>query len=682
MDKGKEEVDFFGGNTELRDVYDNEIQAETDQLAILKELLLKDADAKNAPAEISIYSEAHQTGIKKHKYCDAHDHRTIAFDLLNSDERKSILKEAVEKTHADVSEQLGSQFDPDSELPLDERSGATLILTAVSINDTFSASGRLEKRIALFTTASLGDSSAYVMLRDKKTGLVTYTTRLNRYLHSPTDPDELERLQNIDPKAVFVQNGHPKIGKSESSVTAGFGISRDKDLIRREAQISVKGISYDPEKQELIFISGSDGLTEKISGKHEPVDSLYLEHMVNQYSQEKPGMTLGDYLLMKANERIKDLKPKTGDDTTVMVANLTDSTNAPQLFCLCDGSGLHGDKVAQVAVSSVVKNSLELTQQRVITKKIQEQKFSEVEKTKALDAMQLEPQDFETPFDFKLRIVNGWLNTDEFISRFKQEAILLDALKEFDSGVGPAEHFKEFEDELTPFLEIMCEHSSNPDEFNPGFTLKKAKDQLEKQLKENPNSLLLQGLDTAVSRNLAALVGDATIKSSTDDALSQLHEQLEFYLNEIKSELNEPIQIQTNDRAFYQLKTKGVDSFELKSTELTKLSEGFDNAMKKLQSHEMNHCANSSTLKSAKQDIIQELNKVSRTIAMKNFVSSFRKTIYEIGSRISIREEARNYYKSRAEYVEQKSGRMLQLREDIKAVKDEIAPETKKPFKR
>lgn len=299
-----------------------ETEAENVKLAEQKALLAQANQNPHKPKPVEL-SDAELTGTRRRNAEsteDAHAHATInGFSEKPPAEQERILKATYAAEQARV-----------AQLPEAQKAGCTAVTTL-----TWTVT-RDNKKVVKFVTANLADSSAFIFIRNKQTGVISKSQRLNKSLQNFADAVERQRVEALG-KIVTVKSGTARV--EGIAVARGFGDvnERDNKFMGRVPDISFDEFTLEHD-EELIFITGCDGLTEESSlVKFTEIDAIYLANKLHQYDATgaEDKRKLAEFL---ADEARKD---GSTDDITVMTRVYDSNTQdgEAELFCIFDGHG-------------------------------------------------------------------------------------------------------------------------------------------------------------------------------------------------------------------------------------------------------------------------------------------------------------------------------------------------------
>ncbi len=300
-----------------------ETEIENTKLAEQK-ALLDNANRHPHPPKPVQFSEAELVGTRRQgaeKTEDAHAHTPIdGFSELPQEEQERILKTTYAAEQARVAQFREAQ-----------NTGCTAV-TTLAWTETHE-----NKKVVKFVTANLADSSAYIFIRNKNTGVISKYQRLNKSLQNFADAAERQRVEAVGKTVTVSRSGTARV--EGIAVARGFGDTNDdhNEFMGRVPDISFDEFTLEHD-EELVFITGCDGLTEESSRvKFTNIDAVYLANKLHQYDATgaEDKRKLAEFL---ADEARKD---SSTDDITVMTQVYDSNTQDGQaeLFCIFDGHG-------------------------------------------------------------------------------------------------------------------------------------------------------------------------------------------------------------------------------------------------------------------------------------------------------------------------------------------------------
>ncbi len=230
-------------------------------------------------------------------------------------------------------------------------------------------------------TATLGDSASFIVIYNNL-GRCVGVKRLNTILHQPIHPVEQQRLTAAGDLVALGQalRGTLKVSRS-------IGFQKDKDKIISDAKIDISTIDNEALAEEFAIASqdianvqlivASAGFKAPVVdyGDIDPVNSVevnktsqenYLKDCIEKYanninSADNNEKTLAEFLV---NEALVDKEEdffEEKDNISLMVANLTDSSNTMMMSVFDGHKGFEIAEYVAKNMASVLQNQLILT---------------------------------------------------------------------------------------------------------------------------------------------------------------------------------------------------------------------------------------------------------------------------------------------------------------------------------
>jgi hypothetical protein len=270
----------------------------------------------------------------------------MAYSLLAGFERlfPEDQQKVVIDTYKDVQEKCGQE----------QVIGSTA-LTCIAYTENYEDRYRV-----CFITAHLGNSSAFVIVRNKNTRKAVSYMRLNRTLHMPTDPKEMKRITENGGKVVGdeVIQEYPMAFYMRGKLNGELPISRSLGNTKQKGVSHVPDIYFDTielaENEEIILVVACYSLTKNTKGK---IDLDCITEAVIEVKKNKLDIK-PDELAAKIVE--KALDDNSGESMAVGVKFFSQVVQSAEIYCVFEGN--NGKKVAFDAaehfVSALLKHDL------------------------------------------------------------------------------------------------------------------------------------------------------------------------------------------------------------------------------------------------------------------------------------------------------------------------------------